>query len=331
MPANQLRPTYLKDIVGQQAIKENLSIAISAAQRRSRAVPHSLFHGQPGLGKTTFAQVIATEMHSTAHIVAAQQFKTTESIIAALTRLKPNDVLFIDEIHALPPKLQETLYPAMEDGSIDLPSGNRFSFRSNRIPLNPFTLVGATTLFAKLLPPLRDRFRNIYHLSQYSVDELALIVTNAASTLGTKVEPAAAQLIAQHARGVPRLAISYTQLCDDYAQVRAGGRITPAVVTTALKAQGLDPSGLDAQQLSYLKTLAKMGGGPVGLVTLASALNEETSTLETMIEPYLLQRNFIIKTSGGRMITKTACEYLINATSTMPAQPTPAQARLWAA
>lgn len=306
-----LRPQRLDDYCGQEHIKQSLRILIQAAQSRGECLDHVIFSGPPGLGKTTLATVIANELGAQIKTTSGPAIARTGDLAAILTNLQPGDVLFIDEIHRLNRSIEEILYPAMEDFSLDIVIGKGPAARSIRLDIPHFTLVGATTRSGMLTGPLRDRFGISFRLDYYSVEDLAEIVARSASILGVIIDRQSALEIASRSRGTPRLANRLLKRVRDYAQVRGDGPIELDIAREALSFFEIDELGLDWMDIRILETLVKtFRGRAVGLTTLASAVGEDPSTLEDVYEPYLLQRGLIIRTPQGRIATLTAFDHL---------------------
>ena len=306
-----LRPRKLDEYLGQTRVKENLGVLIDAARGRDESLDHILLSGPPGLGKTTLAGVVACELGVQMRQTSGPAIERAGDLAAILTNLEPRDVLFIDEIHRLNRAVEEVLYPAMEDFSIDIVIGKGPAARSLRLDLPPFTLIGATTRTGLLTGPLRDRFGMAFRLEYYTVEELAAIVRRSAGILGVEVDDEGAEEIARRGRGTPRLANRLLKRVRDYAQVRHDGRITEDIAAEALAFFQVDHVGLDRMDLAILDTLANtFGGRPVGLNTLAAAVSEDPETLEDVYEPYLLQLGFLARTPKGRQATARAYEHL---------------------
>jgi Holliday junction DNA helicase RuvB len=304
-----LRPQSLDDFTGQKASRENLKIFIQAARGRGEALDHVLLHGPPGLGKTTLAQIVAREMGVGFRATSGPVIQKTGDLAAILTNLQPRDVLFIDEIHRLQPAIEEILYPAMEDFQLDLIIGEGPGARTVRIDLPPFTLVGATTRAGLLATPLRDRFGIPLRLVFYSADELTGIVLRLGEKLGMNLSYEGAQEIAGRSRGTPRVAGRLTRRVRDF--FAPGAEITREMASSALTRLDVDHKGLDAMDIRYLKRLAEHhGGGPVGVETLAAALAEARDTLEDVVEPYLIQEGFLLRTARGRMLGEPGWRHL---------------------
>ncbi len=306
-----LRPQTLKEYIGQKKAKENLHVYIEAARRRGEALDHVLLHGPPGLGKTTLAQIIANEMGVNIRKTSGPAIEKPRDLAALLTNLNDNDILFVDEIHRLNRSVEEILYPAMEDGEIDIIIGQGPSADSIRLPLKKFTLIGATTRSGQISAPLRDRFGIILKLELYSPEELELIIRRSADLLDIGIEPSGAAEIAKRCRGTPRIANRLLKRVRDFAEVTADGVITKSVADDALTRLDIDHLGLDSIDRKLLSSIIQQyGGGPVGLETLAATVNEETVTIEDVYEPYLLQQGFLTRTPRGRCATRQAYEHL---------------------
>lgn len=306
-----LRPNCLEQYVGQEKAKNNLKIFIEAAKSRNEPLDHVLFYGPPGLGKTTLATIIANEMGVNIKVTSGPAIEKPGEMAAILNNLSENDVLFIDEIHRLNRQVEEVLYPAMEDYSIDIMIGKGQGARSIRLELPKFTLVGATTRAGLLTAPLRDRFGVINKLEFYSVEELKQIITRSAVLLGVEIEESGAMEMARRSRGTPRLANRLLKRVRDFAQVKYDGVITYDVANKALDMLEVDKLGLDKGDRSILETIIfKFAGGPVGLDTLAAALGEDSGTLEDVYEPYLIQNGLIQRTPRGRIVTDLAYTHL---------------------
>ncbi len=304
---SSIRPRKLAEYLGQASVREQLSIYIEAARRRGEALDHVLIFGPPGLGKTTLAHVIANELGVNLRQTSGPVLERAGDLAALLTNLQPRDVLFIDEIHRLAPVVEEVLYPAMEDRQIDIMIGEGPAARSIKLDLPPFTLIGATTRAGLLTSPLRDRFGIVERLEFYTRDELAAIVRRSARILDIACDEAGADEIARRARGTPRIANRLLRRVRDYAEIRGGGTITATSAEAAMQMLKVDAEGFDALDRRMLMTIIEnFDGGPVGVESLAAALSEERGTLEDVLEPYLIQQGFLVRTARGRMASAKA-------------------------
>lgn len=305
-----LRPKELEDYVGQEKIREQLDIFINAAKKRKEPLDHLLLFGPPGLGKTTLAHIIAYEMGVNLKQTSGPVLEKTGDLAALLSNLEANDVLFIDEIHRVSPVIEEILYPAMEDYRLDIMIGEGPSARSVKLDLPPFTLIGATTRAGMLTNPLRDRFGIVSRLEFYSSDELARIVLRSAGLLETKIDNEGSLELAKRSRGTPRIANRLLRRVRDYAEIKADGDINTSIANQALKMLDVDLIGLDLMDRTFLKAIIeKFSGGPVGLDNLAAAIGEEKETIEDVIEPYLIQQGFLMRTPRGRVATPQIYEH----------------------
>lgn len=305
-----IRPRQLADYIGQSSVKEQMRIFITAARNRKEALDHVLIFGPPGLGKTTLAHIIANEMEVNLRQTSGPVLERPGDLAAILTNLEANDVLFVDEIHRLSPVVEEVLYPAMEDFQLDIMIGEGPAARSIKLELPPFTLVGATTRAGLLTSPLRDRFGIVQRLEFYSAEELNDIACRSAGILELPMDSKGSQQIAARARGTPRIVNRLLRRVRDFAEVEADGRVTEVVAINGLDMLDVDPNGFDAMDRRLLKTIIeKFDGGPVGIESLSAALGEERGTIEDVIEPYLIQQGFMMRTSRGRVATTNAYEH----------------------
>ncbi len=305
-----LRPSAFSEYVGQKKVLAQLEIAVQAATDRGEAMDHLLTYGPPGLGKTTLAYVVANELGVHIHTTAGPLIEKSGDLVALLTNLKERDVLFIDEMHRLNPSMEEMLYPAMEDYKLDIIIGQGPSAKSVKIPVAPFTLIGATTRAGLLTSPLRSRFGIVHRLDFYSVEDLTAVIARSSSILRVDIDSEAAVSIAKRSRGTPRIANRLLRRVRDYAHVKADGAITLKVANNALKLLEVDEMGFDEMDRSILQTvIEKFSGGPVGLSTIAAVVGEEPDTLEDIYEPYLIKIGFLDRTPRGRIATKLAYRY----------------------
>ncbi|HST87511.1 MAG TPA: Holliday junction branch migration DNA helicase RuvB [Ktedonobacterales bacterium] len=325
MQETSLRPRRLDEYIGQETVKGNLSIMLEAARKRDEALDHVLLYGPPGLGKTSLSLIIAAEMGANIKMTSGPAIEHAGDLASILTALEQGDLLFIDEIHRLSRVVEERLYSAMEDFALDLIIGKGPSARSVRLPLKPFTIVGATTRLGALAAPLRDRFGAIFRLQYYDESALQRIIQRSARILQAPMDAGGEEEIARRARGTPRIANRLLRRSCDYAQVRADGVITRAVAQAALNALEVDERGLDpTDRTLLLAIIQKFDGGPVGVETLAASISEETETIEDVLEPYLLQLGFLARTPRGRIATRLAYEHL-----GLPYRQTPSALGLW--
>jgi Holliday junction DNA helicase RuvB len=305
-----VRPERLSDYVGQKAVREQLEVFIEAARKRSEPLDHLLIFGPPGLGKTTLANIVANEMGVNLRTSSGPTLEKPGDLAAIMTNLEPGDVLFIDEIHRLSPVVEEIMYPAMEDFELDIVIGEGPAARSLKIDLPPFTLIGATTRAGLLTSPLRDRFGIVQRLEFYSVDDLSSIVSRASGILGIDTEIKGATEIARRSRGTPRIANRLLRRVRDFAEVKADGRVTAEVADAALAMLNVDERGFDHMDRNLMLTLInKFDGGPVGIDSLAATLSEERGTLEDVLEPFLIQQGYLVRTPRGRVATRLAFEH----------------------
>jgi Holliday junction DNA helicase RuvB len=312
---NDLRPRRFADYIGQQYVVNSIQIAVEAAKHRGDTLDHALFHGPPGLGKTTISHIIAREMDATLLHTSGPALDRPADVVGILSNQKHGDVLFIDEIHRLSHAVEEYLYSAMEDFRVDFITGTGAFAKTINLPLQKFTLIGSTTRPGMLSPPLRERFALTYHLDYYTLQELTQVVERSASILSVAIDLAGAGVIARRSRGTPRIANNLLRRVRDYAQVKRDGRIDAQVASDALAVEGVDELGLDRLDRLYLETLAKnYNGGPAGINALAASANEEVQTLEDVVEPFLLKIGFIVRTPQGRRATPQGMMHVGTAT-----------------
>lgn len=305
-----LRPQRLADYIGQESMKASLRVCMDAATGRGEILDHAIFYGPPGLGKTTIAHIIAKEMGGTIRSTSGLVLTHAGDLAAILANLQPRDVLFIDEIHRLPPSAEEVLYPAMEDYQIDLVIGQGTSMRTMKLDLPPFTLIGATTRAGALTSPLRERFGLVYRLDYYLPQDLQIIISRSARLLSIGIDDEAAEEIGRRARGTPRIANRLIKRVRDFAEVKAQGHVTHSVAQDALQWLGIDDAGFDEMDRKILLTIIeKFKGGPVGVEALAAAVQEEKATLEDVYEPFLLQSGYLDRTARGRQVTAKALKH----------------------
>ena len=308
---DNVRPKSLDEFIGQKDVRSQLQVFLGAAKKLGRALDHTIFYGNPGLGKTTLAQIMAAELGVNIVTITGPMLERPGDLAAILTNLSRNDILFVDEIHRMPITVEEVLYPAMEDFKLDIVVGQGPAATTVKMPLDRFTLVGATTRMGLVSSPLRSRFGIVLHLDFYSPEDLARIVSRSAGILGIEIDEEGALEIGRRSRGTPRIANRMLRRVRDFAQVTAGGVITRAVANDALLRLDVDRDGLDALDRRMLRAIIDYyGGGPVGLETLAATINEEAVTLEDVYEPYLMQQGYLTRTPRGRCVTRKAYEHL---------------------
>lgn len=325
-----LRPRALDDFPGQERVKNNLGIAIEAAKKRGEALDHQLFYGPPGLGKTTLANIVASELDVSIRTTSGPAIERPGDLAAILTNLREHDVLFIDEIHRLSRSVEEILYPAMEDFALDLVIGKGPGARSVRLQMPQFTLIGATTRYAMVSAPLRDRFGSVYRLEFYDDRTLATIVGRSAAILGMTLPDDAAFEIASRSRGTPRIANRLLRRVRDFAEVRSDGNVTLDATRQALELLDVDALGLDDTDRAVLKSvIERFGGGPVGLETIAASISEESDTIMDVYEPFLIQKGFLMRTPRGRVATHAAYRHLGIPVPEPPATSPQGQQGLW--
>ena len=306
-----LRPKKLSECIGQETVKEKMSIAITAAKQRNEPLEHILFYGPPGLGKTTLANIVAHEMEASIRISSGPALTKQGDVMGLLSNVGTGDILFIDEIHRLSVPVEEFIYPAMEDFKVDFTVDSGMHAKTINFPLKRFTLIGATTRAGLLSAPLRGRFGMLLHMDFYSLDQLTQIVERSARLLNLESDNNSLELIAGRSRGTPRVANRLLKRVRDYAQVKGTGKLTTDIVQRALKMEQIDELGLDELDRSFLRALIKIyDGGPAGIDAIAATLGEERDTLEDVVEPYLLQIGFVRRTKRGREVTKAACQHL---------------------
>ncbi|MBC6903877.1 Holliday junction branch migration DNA helicase RuvB [Saccharophagus sp. K07] len=310
MQDRAIRPKTLRDYIGQPVVREQMEIFIGAAKKRGEPLDHTLVFGPPGLGKTTLANIIATEMNADLKTTSGPVLEKAGDLAALMTNLEPGDVLFIDEIHRLSPMVEEILYPAMEDYQLDIMIGEGPAARSIKLDLPPFTLVGATTRAGLLTSPLRDRFGIVQRLEFYNVADLTQIVMRSANLLGVKLDLGGAEEVAKRSRGTPRIANRLLRRVRDYAEIKGDGVISAEIADAALNMLNVDAKGFDHMDRRLLLALMeKFGGGPVGVESLAAAISEERDTIEDVLEPYLIQQGYMMRTARGRIATQYAYEH----------------------